>query len=238
MPEDHETYVGWLRSENRAFADAAGIDLDRRVPTCPDWTVREMVIHHGSFQAWITGMLLKQSQFPVAPVAVELHEDTDVLGWYIPIGDRLVETLLEVGPDAVMWDVTGQGRSGSWARRQASETSVHRWDAQHAQGTARPIPHAGDYIDEMLTLLVPNLVHAFGAPVPTGTLSLESTDENRVWRAAWDADGVEFVDREADTLMIGSTSDLFLALWRRPNAVEVVGDFSSLANWNATISGS
>ena len=242
MPEDHETYVGWLQSENETFAAAARINLETRVPTCPGWTLRDLVIHHGSFQAWITGMLLERAQSPVAPVTVALDRDADVLGWYIPIGDRLVATLLEIGPDAAMWDATGQQRSGAWARRQASETSVHRWDAQHAHGRAQPILHAGDYIDEMLTLLVPNLVKVFGAPTPTGTLSLESTDENRVWRAAWDpaaweSGQLEQVHGEADARLIGTTSDLFLALWRRPNAAEVVGNTASLTSWNATITG-
>lgn len=237
MPETHETYVGWLQSENQEFVDAARIDLGATVSTCPGWRMRDMVIHHGSFQAWITEMLLERSPFPVAPVNVELDEDGDVLGWFVRVGDRFVATLLDVGPDAVMWDVTGQQRSGAWARRQASETSVHRWDAQHAHGNAQPILHAGDYIEEMLTLLVPNLVNAFAAPTPTGTISLESTDENRVWFAAWDTEQVEPVDCEPDTRLIGTTSDLFLALWRRPNAANLHGDPSSLASWNATISG-
>ena len=237
MHQNHETYVDWLRSENQALADAARINLDAGVRTCPGWNVRELVIHHGSFQAWITGMLVEHAQFPVAPRQVELGEDVDVLGWYVPIADRLVATLLEVGPDAAIWDVTGQHLSGAWARRQASETSVHRWDAQHANGTARPILHSGDYIDEMLTLLVPNLIKAFGAPMPTGSLLLESTDEDRVWYAARDAERLDPVDRGADARLIGTTSDLFLALWHRPNAARVVGDHSSLASWNATISG-
>lgn len=237
MPADHETYVGWLENENRAFADAARKDLDARVPTCPAWNVRQLVIHHGSFQAWVTGLLVERAQFPVAPVTVEQDEGADVLGWYVSIADRLTATLREVGPDAVMWDVTGQHRSGSWARRQASETSVHRWDAQHAHGSARPIVHASDYIDEMLTLLVPSLVNTFGAPTPTGALSLESTDENRVWGVVWETDEVKPVDTTPDTRLIGTTSDLFLALWRRPNDARVVGDPSTLASWSATISG-
>lgn len=42
---------------------------------------------------------------------------------------------------------------------------------------------------------------------------------------------------DADVRLIGTTSDLFLAPWRRPKAAMVLGDASSLANWNATISG-
>lgn len=237
MPESHEHYVDWLRVENRALVDAASINVDATVPTCPGWSVRELVLHHGSFQAWITGMLLERAQFPVAPRQVELSDDVDVLDWYLPIGDQLVATLLEIGPDVAMWDVTGQHRSGAWARRQASETSVHRVDVQHANATAQPIVHAGDYIDEMLTLLVPNLIKEFAAPKPTGSLRLESTDEDCVWHALWETDGSASVDGQADARLVGTTSDLFLALWRRPNSARVFGDASTLARWNATISG-
>ena len=212
MPENHETYVEWLRSENRALVDAARIDLQASVPTCPGWNVRDLVIHHGSFQAWITAMLVEQPQVPVAPRHIRLGDDIDVLEWYVPIGDGLVATLLEVGGDAEMWDVTGQHLSGAWARRQASETSVHRWDAQHANATSLPILHAGDYIDEMLTLLVPNLIMVFGAPQPTGSLVLESTDEDRVWRAAWNPERLNPSKCKTDARLIGTTSDLFLAL--------------------------
>jgi uncharacterized protein (TIGR03083 family) len=237
MRENHETYVEWLRTENRALVDAARINLAVSVPTCPGWNVRDLLIHHGSFQEWITGMLVEHAQFPVAPRHIELSDDVDVIDWYVPIGDQLVATLLEVGPDVAMWDVTGQHLSGAWARRQASETSVHRVDAQLAHGTARPIEHASDYIDEMLNLLVPNLIKAFGAPMPTGTMHLESTDEDRIWRAAWKTDELEPTDRDADARLVGTTSDLFLALWRRPNAATLIGDHSTLASWNAAVGG-
>ena len=153
MPENHETYVEWLRTENRALVATARFNLAASVPTCPGWSVRDLLIHHGSFQAWITGMLLEHAQFPVAPRHVDLSDEVDVIDWYVPIGDQLVAALLEVGPDVAMWDVTGQHLSGAWARRQASETSVHRVDAQLANGTAGPIVHACDYIDEMLNLI-------------------------------------------------------------------------------------
>ena len=237
MPENHETYVEWLRTENRALVATARFNLAASVPTCPGWSVRDLLIHHGSFQAWITGMLLEHAQFPVAPRHIELSVDVDVIDWYAPIGDQLVAALLEVGPDVAMWDVTGQHLSGAWARRQASETSVHRVDAQLANGTAKAIEHASDYIDEMVNLLVPNLIASFGAPKPTGTMLLESTDEDRIWHATWKAVGSEPADRDADVRLVGTSSDLFLALWRRPNAATFIGDHSTLASWNATICG-
>ena len=89
----------------------------------------------------------------------------------------------------------------------------------------------------MLTLLVPNLIMVFGAPQPTGSLVLESTDEDRVWRAAWNPERLNPSKCKTDARLIGTTSDLFLALWRRPHAAKVLGDVSSLASWNATISG-
>ena len=110
------------------------------------------------------------------------------------------------------------------------------WTRQLASGPTGPVLHADDYIDEMLTLLVPNLIKEFGASTPWGSLLLESTDEDRVWRAASGTAALEPVERA--TRLIGTTSDLFLALWRRPNSITVVGDPSTLESWSSTISGS
>ena len=57
MPEAHDTYVEWLSEENLAFAQAVEQDANALVPTCPGWNVRDLVVHHGSFQDWITTML-------------------------------------------------------------------------------------------------------------------------------------------------------------------------------------
>jgi len=177
MPEAHETYVDWLEVENRAFADAAQLGLDVAVPSCPAWSVEVLVVHHASFQIWITELIVERAQEPVAP--------------------------------------------------------------REQRPPGRSIEHARDYVAEMFTLLLPNLIRSFGAPLPSGTLALRSTDDRCSWTVRPTATTIEMVaDGDAgDASLTGSTSDLFLALWSRASNAHEDGDTSVLKQWRSAIAG-
>jgi uncharacterized protein (TIGR03083 family) len=239
MTETHNTYVDWLEMENRAFVDAARLGLDAPVPTCPGWLVKDLVLHHASFQLWITALIVDRVQEPIAPSDAYPPFGIDVLDWYQSIGDEFVRTLRLTDPSTPVWGVTGEQRAGAWARRQASETSVHRWDAQNAQTIGRPIEHADDYLGELFTLLLPSLIRSFGAVLPLGTLMLRSTDHRLTWSVRPLGGTIELaaLSTEPDVQLTGTSSDLFLALWRRPSAVRVEGDLKILGQWQAAIAG-
>lgn len=240
MTEAHGTYVDWLQAENRAFADAARLGLDVAVPSCPGWSVEDLVLHHASFQIWITELIVERAQEPVAPADRRAPAGIGVVDWYETVGDRFVETLRRTDPATPVWAVTGEQRVGAWARRQASETSVHRWDAQNAHAVGRPIEHARDYVEEMFSLLIPNLIRSFGAPRPSGSLALRSTDEQCSWTARATTEAIELVadDGPADASLTGSTSDLFLAIWGRSSDALFTGDDAVLEQWRAAVAGS
>jgi len=239
MPEAHDTYVDWLQVENWAFAEAARRGMNVAVPSCPGWSVEDLVVHHASFQLWITELVVERAQEPVAPPERRPPAGMGALEWFDAVSERFVDTLRRTDPETPVWVVTGEQRAGAWARRQASETSVHRWDAQHARGAGLAIEHAPDYLAEMFTLLLPNLIRSFGAPMPAGALVLRSTDDRSVWTVRPAADTIEMVPEgdPADAALTGSTSDLFLALWGRPTDIQVQGDRSVLEQWRTAIAG-
>ena len=70
MAQTFETYVRWLKAENDAFAAACEGHLMLSVPTCPGWTVLDLLAHHASFQAWITDIINDRLLAPRAPVGV------------------------------------------------------------------------------------------------------------------------------------------------------------------------
>ena len=222
MTETHNTYVDWLEMENQALVDAARLGLEAPVPTCPGWLVKDLVIHHASFQLWITALIVDRVQEPIAPSDAYPPVGIDVLDWYQSIGDEFVRTLRLTDPSTPVWGVTGEQRVGAWARRQASETSVHRWDAQNAQAIGRPIEHAADYLSEMFTLLLPSLIRSFGAVLPSGILTLHSADDRLTWPVRPVGDTIELapVGTEPDVRLTGTSSDLLLALWRRPSGAD------------------
>lgn len=176
---------------------------------------------------------------PRAPTPLIAPDKGDPIAWYRQIGDGLIKALRSTPPGTNVFCVTNQPTVGAWARRQASETSVHRWDAQNAFVMAEPIEHADDFIVEIFDHLLPGLIANFGAPSPTGTIGLASTDEKLAWRASPMPGGVglERGHSIADVTLSGTTSDLFLALWNRPAAIDIVGDQDVLRQWRRAIAG-
>lgn len=145
---------------------------------------------------------------PRAPTPLIPPDNADPIAWYHQIGDGLIKALRSTPPETNVFCVTNQPTVGAWARRQASETSVHRWDAQNALVMAEPI-------------------------------GLASTDEKLAWRASPVPGGVglERGHSIADVTLSGTTSDLFLALWNRPAAIDIVGDQDVLRQWRRAIAG-
>src|SRR4051812_19574241 len=46
-------YLGWLRSAaQRLEAGAGQAGLEASVPTCPGWTVRDLLVHQGMVHRW------------------------------------------------------------------------------------------------------------------------------------------------------------------------------------------
>jgi uncharacterized protein (TIGR03083 family) len=108
--------------------------------------------------------------------------------------------------------------AGFWSRRQAHETTVHRWDAESASGAITPILAlvATDGIDELL--------HTFtrtrGHQVLDDVLELVATDTGAAWTVAPAAKPgrVEVVRGKpvgSAATVSGPAEDLLLALWHR-----------------------
>jgi uncharacterized protein (TIGR03083 family) len=49
-------HIDALRTEGERMAAAAAVaDPDGAVPTCPEWTVRDLIRHMGGVHRWATG---------------------------------------------------------------------------------------------------------------------------------------------------------------------------------------
>ena len=150
-------YLDAITNESVALADAAERgDLDAKVPSCPDWTLAQLVAHIGEVQQWARIIVeqraserISRRTLPAAPTGA------DLIPWFrgrvrssSPHWRR--RTLpLRCGPSP-----TTRPR-GFWFRRQAHEVAVHRWDAELATGDPAPIAAelAADGVDEWLGLL-------------------------------------------------------------------------------------
>jgi uncharacterized protein (TIGR03083 family) len=211
-----------IAEDSRRLSDAvASTNLDTRVPSCPEWSLRDLAHHIGVVQ-WYWGANVRvadaaeRSGGGLTPVP----GDRDLLAWLGWCSYTLLGALREAEPDAPCWTWWGEPRTAAAVgRHQAQEVAVHRWDAELATGsvgTLRP-ELASDGVPEFIQIMVGRDAGAL-----SGTITLTATDTGATWHVgAQHADGSE---RHAE--LRATASDLVLMLYRRlpvPDAA-VVGD--------------
>lgn len=235
-------HIDAIRSEGRRLADAAdAAGPDAGVPSCPDWVVRDLVRHQGGVHRWAAGIVGGPR---TQPWDVDLDEvvgawpaDADLTGWFRDGLDRLTAVLSEARPDLICWTfLPAPSPLAMWARRQAHETSVHRADAELAAGlpvTPFPAPFAADGVSELLTCFITRRGGRLRAD-PARLLRIQCADTPGDWLVRIGPDRVQTSAGgdlpEADCLVIGAASDLYLGLWNRApvSALTVDGDRSVL----------
>ena len=213
-----------IAAESRRLSDlVAALDLEARVPSTPEWSVRDLAHHIGEVQ-WYWGENVR-AQNPDERSGAELTafpEDSDLLAWLGWCTYSLTSALREVGPDAPCWAWWPQPHTaGAVGRHQAQEASVHRWDAEGVTGSAAPL-HDGlaeDGVPEFIEIMV----GADLASLP-GTVTLTATDTGASWRVAGTPAGGGSGTRTSE--LRASASDLVLMLYRRLPVPDdaVVGD--------------
>jgi uncharacterized protein (TIGR03083 family) len=243
-----EFWLDALRSETAAFQTTVAQDgaLDLPVPSCPDWTIADLVRHAGRLCLWIgehvaRGVTSRPDVFPPSAYQITVPQDVPLVEWYAARAAELIATLDLVDPDLPAWNWAPQPkRAVFWHRRAANEFALHRWDAQMATGLAEPIEPrlAADGLTEVLdTWLASGLRH--NPDAGTGMVALSATDIDEVWYVRLRPDGIALLD--TDTLLddddlherataIGSASDLVLAVYGRVpfEVLQISGDASLL----------
>jgi uncharacterized protein (TIGR03083 family) len=218
-----ETYLSAIERDAAEVADCLREGPpDAPVDGCPGWDLRELVVHLGRTHRWVTAAVQSPGLPPYPP-----RPDGDRLTeWFTEGAVELVDALREADPARPCWSFApGITTSAFWLRRQAQETSVHRWDAQHALGRADGVDPAlaADGVDEVARLFYPREVELgrrerLGVAV---TLRPEDAGQPVVL-----GDGTPVAE------VSGRAEDLLLALWhRRPGgdlvaggALQVTGD--------------
>jgi uncharacterized protein (TIGR03083 family) len=241
-------YCGAFAAEAGRFADVVdGFDLGAAVPTCPDWTVAELVRHLGGIHRWAGQMVRDRAQTRLS--REDLERDPPANGAYdaawIRSGARRVLPWFEAAdPDVAMWAWGADKHARFWPRRMLHETTVHRTDAEAARGVESPIEPgiAVDGVDEFLD----NLPHAeYFAPAVaelkgTGTIRWVATDAGERWRITLSDGGFDWdhEDGPADVTVSGTAADMMLLAYGRRSADDrdrftVEGDGDLLAWWLA-----
>lgn len=232
---DTDELVGALWRDGLALADAAEeAGLGAAVPSCPGWTVADLVWHTGEVHLFWRTVVAERWTDPSHYVEPERPLGDELVAWYREGVQRTVETLRSADPLAAVWTWAPRGGSVGWVqRRMAQETAVHRWDAESAAGDPAAIEArlAADGVDEFLDHFTDS--SAAGAAPLGGTVHLHCTDTPGEWLVTEPVVGarLEFTREHAkgDCAVRGMASDLLLLLWRRvslddPGRFEVFGD--------------
>ncbi|HUF33609.1 MAG TPA: maleylpyruvate isomerase family mycothiol-dependent enzyme [Acidimicrobiales bacterium] len=236
---ERDDYLTHLRRDGHRMADLAEGDLSAPVPTCPDWTLAELVRHTGNVHRWQTAAVRDDpAEFPdPATWRLPPAEGQPLADWFRAGVDEAVAVLSAATPGERRWTWAGPGTTDFYFRRIAQETLVHRIDAELAAGV-EPEPvdpgFAVDGIDEMCDVFIP---HAEGQPVGGSgeTLHLHATDATGEWLFTMHGDHVEVARGHAkgDAAVRATARDLLLISWGRDplGELEVFGDESVVARF-------
>jgi len=180
---DDSRYLECLSADYGDLRDAASsVELTAPVPSCPGWTVADLVYHVAEvYLHKVTIMRTGEVPNDWPPPALAAEPPLALLGRAYGALRGEFRTR-EPGSPALTWYDPDQ-TVAFWIRRMAQETAVHRIDAELAAGlpvTVAPADLSVDGVDEVLTRML-----AFGS-------------------AAWPE---EFAEMEGEHLAAGDGQD-------------------------------
>lgn len=244
--------AGHVRSLERdgrlLLAAAKRAGLDAPVPTCPAWTVRDLLAHIGFVHRWAASYVSEARE----DVLEEPDEETilgsaprtdELVDWVEAGHSALVRTLEEAPEDLRCWTfLAAPSPLAFWARRQAHETAVHRVDAELAAGVPPSAidPELGaDGVDELLIGFLGRSAAERAHETVVGSIAILPTDRPERWTARVLAEhgAAEPGAADCDTAVRAAAADLYLLLWNRRSAegLDVTGRADLLELWRQRV---
>ncbi|WP_053748827.1 maleylpyruvate isomerase family mycothiol-dependent enzyme [Streptomyces sp. MMG1533] len=246
------------RSTAFRAAVASAPSLDVQVPTCPEWTLFDLVQHLGqgrrSWAATIAAGPAAPAKSTAEGAPVGPREREALLAWLAASTQELLDALREAGPDRGCWTWWGASQSpqtcGAVARHQLQEVAVHTYDAQITVGAPQPLPDeaALDGVEDFLSTCCAT---PSAWPHKAAALDFHAT-EGRSWRLTLNGDGARStrlttpgtmpatdVDGGPDAVgasVRGTASELVLFMYDRipMDSLQIDGDghlFDLLREW-------
>ncbi len=239
---DDDRFFAELRACTAELARIVDGDLGRPVPTCPEWTFRQLATHVGRGHRWAAQIVATRATAPIPTREVadgKLPEDPARHAQWLNAGaDQVIEAVTAAGSEPV-WTMTGMRPASFWARRRAHEAAVHLADAQLAAGrdVALAPEDAADAVDEWLALAAARTnLRGDGQ-----SLHFHATDPGLAGTGEWlvtrtpSGVTVGHGHAKADVAVRGPAASLLLVLTRRlPSsdpAVETLGEQALFADW-------
>lgn len=245
-------YIDAIVTEGERFARAAAMgDLETPIAACPGWTMRDLVHHLGEIHLWAAANVAfpKPSWLHVGDLtdlarhwpglAGRRRGDDELVAWYRATHANLVHVLrtAQVDVEAFVF-LPAASPLTMWARRQASEIAIHRFDAEAARGVASHFEagFATDMVGELLEGFAPTRQRSVA--VADRALRVIAGDVEEQWWVTMGPAGVATSRRgdRADLVVTGTAAELYLLLWNRTpdSTVHLDGDVDVMDLWRET----
>ncbi|MEW2636486.1 maleylpyruvate isomerase family mycothiol-dependent enzyme [Streptomyces sp. NPDC048389] len=244
--DQHERYCDAVERLVGEFVETVrGVDPATPVPTCPGWTVADLVKHHGTTHRWAEHVVRTRATERVwaRDVPLDLPDEPSAYpDWTARSAEAALRTMRKVDPDLPMWSYGADQRVAFYPRRLLCEAVIHLADAELALGRApRTAPGtAADGIEEFLE----NLPHCTWITervraLPHASVSLRAQDTGAAWTISFGEAGLSWTKAAspASATVAATAADLLLLLYGRlaPAAdhFTVTGHREVLEDWLA-----
>jgi uncharacterized protein (TIGR03083 family) len=226
-----DEYLAVLALDAARLSEVGGMGLDRPVPSCPGWTVADVVRHTATvYLHKVECMRAGRAPDDWPPEELARREPIEL---YDAATATLLEELTSRHPDEARGTWWPEDQTvGFWYRRMAQETAVHRVDVELGHGVVTPVDEAlaVDGIDEVLRIML-------GGPWWDGDefRTAERVDDRvrvtaagRSWTVTLGERAVKVSESDAGDVAVevaGQPEDVYLWLWgrRRPEPLAVTG---------------
>lgn len=145
-------YARAIRENTGQLASRIMKESARPVWLYPSWIIRDLAIHLGTVHRRASHVLANESQHrPSSKCLSAPSAPSELAEWLKRGAASLLDRFNECTATRV-WTFGTDTSPRFWLRRMATETTLHRWDADHAAGDpSSPSPElAIDAIDEFL----------------------------------------------------------------------------------------
>lgn len=183
-------HLDTLVSESTRLLAVATGGIGRPVPTCPEWTVADLLVHVGRVYRSVALHVREAATEMIPPDRVAPAPSAEAALEFASAGrDEVVAALEGADPEAPVWTWAGPQPMAFYFRRMAHETAVHRVDVElAADSEVTPVSdvRGADGIDELLDLVLPFALGRWPKALPAEPLTLEG--HCGAWRCS-SADG-------------------------------------------------
>jgi uncharacterized protein (TIGR03083 family) len=243
-------YIGFVQSEGDRFASVAEQgELNVEVPPCSGWDMRELVRHLGLIHLWAAGNVASPKDDWLEAdeltdladlwpdLAASWPDDADLISWYRKTLSNLVRVLESAPADLECFTfLPAPSPLTMWARRQASEIAIHRFDAEISRGIASHYDprFAAEMLDELLSGFAPR-PREIEVDVER-VLHVHAQDVDEHWYMTIGPQGIKTSRDASDAhlTVTGTASELYLLHWNRTpdSSVNLAGDTDLMDLWH------